>query len=79
MMPEHCRAARGWLDLSQRDLAAAAKVSLSTVRNFENRRSVPITRNLRAIRAVLEARGILFVYGADDAALGIIFDHASEV
>lgn len=62
MSPEQCRAARGWLDWSQSDLAAAANVSLSTVRDFEKGRRVPIGNNLAAIRAALEARGLGFVY-----------------
>lgn len=62
MTPEQCRAARGWLDWSQSDLAAAANVSLSTVRDFEKGRRVPIGNNLAAIRAALEAMGLGFVY-----------------
>ena len=42
MTPEQCRAARGWLDLSQDALAAASRVSLSTVRDFEKGRRTPI-------------------------------------
>jgi DNA-binding transcriptional regulator YiaG len=63
MTPEQCRAARGWLDWSQDDLANAAHVSLSTVRDFEKARHVPIANNLTAIRAALEAQGIVFVDG----------------
>ncbi|MBB4201175.1 hypothetical protein CCR94_03315 [Rhodoblastus sphagnicola] len=66
MTPEQCRAARGWLGWSQSDLAAAANVSLSTVRDFEKGRRIPIGNNLAAIRAALEAKGLGFVY-ADDA------------
>lgn len=61
MTPGQCRAARGFLDISQEDLAKAANVGLSTVRNFEKKRSVPIGNNLAAIQAELEARGIQFV------------------
>ena len=61
MTPEQCRAARGWLDWSQDDLASAAHVSLSTVRDFEKGRHVPIANNLAAMKAALEARGIGFV------------------
>jgi len=63
MTPEQCRAARGWLNWSQSDLATAAKVSLSTVRDFEKGRRVPIANNLAAIHAALEGRGIDFVDG----------------
>lgn len=61
MTPEQCRAARGWLDWSQDDLASAANVSLSTVRDFEKGRHVPIANNLAAMKAALEAQGIVFV------------------
>jgi DNA-binding transcriptional regulator YiaG len=69
MTPEQSRAARGWLAWGQQELAEAARVSLSTVRDFERGRRVPIGNNLAAMRAALEAKGIAFV---DDAgALGI--------
>lgn len=60
MTPEQCRAARGWLDISQSELANAANVSLSTVRDFEKGRRVPIGNNLSAIKGALEAKGIFF-------------------
>lgn len=61
MSPEQCRAARGWLDISQQELADTANVSLSTVRDFEKGRRVPIGNNLSAIRGALEAKGIGFM------------------
>ncbi|MDR3449521.1 MAG: helix-turn-helix transcriptional regulator [Alphaproteobacteria bacterium] len=76
MTPEQCRAARAWLDWSQSDLAAAAKVSNSTVRDFEAGRRVPIANNLGAMRAVLESAGIGFVFqddGVDTKACGITY------
>jgi len=69
MTPEQSRAARGWLDWGQAELAAAAGVSLSTVRDYEKGRRVPIGNNLRAMQAALEAKGIGFVDGG--SALGI--------
>lgn len=58
LSPEQCRAARGWLNWTQEDLAAKANVSLSTVRDFEKERRVPIANNLEAMERVLEANGI---------------------
>src|SRR5271170_4101937 len=66
---EQCRAARAWLDWSQDDLAAAAHVSQSTVRDFEKGRRTPIENNLEAMKVALESRGMGFV--DDDKTWGI--------
>ncbi|WP_461658210.1 helix-turn-helix domain-containing protein [Methylorubrum aminovorans] len=69
MTREQSRAARGWLDWGQQELASAAGVSLSTVRDFEKGRRDPIPATLSAMRAALEAQGIAFL--SDDETLGI--------
>jgi transcriptional regulator with XRE-family HTH domain len=51
--------------MSQPQLAAAARVGLSTVRDFERGARNPITNNLAAIRNALEDAGVKFV-AADD-------------
>ena len=75
MTPEQSRAARAWLDWSQDELAAKASVSLSTVRDFEKARRVPIANNLTAMRAALEGAGIAFVDGATP---GITYKHGKR-
>lgn len=68
MSPEQCRAARGWLGWSQQTLADRAKISVSTLKDFENRKRRPIANNLAAIRGALEAAGIEFT---NDGAPGV--------
>lgn len=61
MISEQCRAARAWLDWSQAQLAKAATVGVSTVRDFEAGRREPTRNNLAAMKAALEDGGISFV------------------
>lgn len=71
LAPEQSRAARGWLDWSQEELAKRANVSLSTVRDFEKGRRTPIGNNLAAMLHALEAGGIRPVH-KDGAPAGIM-------
>lgn len=73
MTPEQSRAARGWLDWSQEELATRSRVSLSTVRDFEKGRRTPIANNLDAMRRALEAAGIGF--SADPAGIAVQRDN----
>ena len=76
MTPQQSRAARGWLDWGQQELATAAGVSLSTVRDYEKGRRVPIGATLAAMRVALEKKGIAFV--DDGGTSGIIGPRARD-
>ena len=55
------RAARGLLDWSQTELGGRSNLSESTIRDFEKGRRLPSPNNLAAVRAALEAAGVIFV------------------
>ena len=61
MTPEQSRAARGLLYWSQQQLADAAGLGLSTVRDFEKGRRDPLPANLEAMKHALEVKGVLFL------------------
>ena len=69
--PEQCRAARGWLGWSQRDLAKKANIGLSTLKDFENGHRTPIANNLEAIQRALKGAGIELEYAANGSAIGV--------
>lgn len=68
LTPEQSRAARGWLDWTQQDLADKASVSLSTVRDFEKGRRSPIQNNLGAMERVFRSSGVRFLFDGQRAA-----------
>jgi transcriptional regulator with XRE-family HTH domain len=50
----HCRAARGFLNWSQEELAKKAGTAKQTIINFESGKREPYERTLKNIRAALE-------------------------
>jgi len=58
---EQIRAARALLDLNQNELAKLAGISMRTLNTLERAAVAPRTETLRALQAVLEARGIEFL------------------
>ena len=58
--PQESRAAGGLLDWTQTQLAQAALVGLSTVRNFERERRETTAANLAAIHGAFERAGVIF-------------------
>jgi transcriptional regulator with XRE-family HTH domain len=73
MTPGQCRAARAFLDISQPELATAANVGVSTVRDFEAGRRTPMANNLKAIQAEFEARGIRFLEKDEGGTCGVLY------
>ena len=71
MSPEQCRAARAWIGWSQQALADHAKVSLSTVKDFENGSRKPIANNLNALRSAIEKAGIQLIFSQDGKPKGV--------
>lgn len=61
LKPEQVRAGRALLDWSQGALAGAAGISLSTVKDFEAGRRVPVPVNMTTIQTTLEAAGVEFI------------------
>jgi transcriptional regulator with XRE-family HTH domain len=59
--PGQCKAARALLELTQGDLADAAKLGLSTIVDFEKKRRQVSVDAIQAIRDALAARGVEFI------------------
>lgn len=59
--PAQSRAARALLEWSQEELARAAHLGLSTIRDFEKGRRTPSHNNMLGIRTALEAAGVIFI------------------
>jgi DNA-binding transcriptional regulator YiaG len=78
MTPGQCRAARAFLQISQDDLAKAANVGVSTVRDFEVGKRAPIAATQAAMRAALESKGVRFVDRGGDGALGVLYSEPQK-
>jgi transcriptional regulator with XRE-family HTH domain len=61
MTPAQSRAARGLLKWNQDELAREARVSVVTVRNFENEKSSPQRATIDVMRRAIEAAGVEFI------------------
>lgn len=72
MKPEQSRAARGWLGWTQAKLAEEASVGLSTIKDFEAGKRIPIANNLQAMRRALEAVGIKFTEDTVSGPIGML-------
>jgi transcriptional regulator with XRE-family HTH domain len=59
--PGQCKAARALLELTQSELADAARLGLSTIVDFEKKRRQVSVAAIQAIRDALAARGLEFI------------------
>jgi transcriptional regulator with XRE-family HTH domain len=71
MNSRQSRAARGLLKWSQRELAEASGIGLSTVADFENDKREPWPDNLTAIRWALEEAGVEFIPARSGKGVGV--------
>ena len=74
MNSQQSRAARALLKWSQRELAHASGVALSTVADFENDKREPWSDNLIAIRRALENAGVEFIPAKSGKGVGVRLD-----
>lgn len=63
LVAAHVAGARGMLKMSQKDLAEAAGVGESTIKDFETGKRLPRPESLQRIQEALERRGIEFSNG----------------
>ena len=71
VFPEQCRAARAWLGWSQEELAKRARIGLTTLKDFEGGKRVPMRNNLEAVRSVLEGAGIGLLFDKEGRPHGV--------
>jgi transcriptional regulator with XRE-family HTH domain len=65
------RAARALLGWNQADLAAAAKISLPTVKRYETGTRTPIPAIMSAVRRALEDAGVEFIPAKNGRGVGV--------
>ena len=63
MTPAQCRAARGLVNISMAQLAAAAVVPAVVIFDFEGGYGKPKPEDLTAIQGALERAGVKFIEG----------------
>lgn len=61
MTPAQCRAARALIGKEQGEIAQAAGIARATLIDFEKGQRLPRDQTVAAIRAALEAAGVIFV------------------
>lgn len=71
VIPAQIRAARSLLNWSQEDLAAAAAVALTSVRDIEGEKRAGDSRTFEKVRRALENEGVEFLSGSADYGPGL--------
>jgi transcriptional regulator with XRE-family HTH domain len=71
ILPAQIRAARALLDWSQEQLADAAEIGTSTVRDFESQRRTTAGEGMPAMKRALENAGIVFLPSEGDDGPGV--------
>ncbi len=71
MTPAQCRAARGLLNWTQKDLARRSGVTINSIRTFEAGKTTPIRNNMAALVGALEQSGAMLVPEDDGAGPGV--------
>ena len=72
--PEQCRAARAILDISQKALADASGVSLTTIKEFEMGKREPKAYVLQALMVILTNRNIRLIEDETQTGVAIAKD-----
>lgn len=71
VVPAQIRAGRALLDWSQEQLATAAEVGLSTVRDLESQKRPAETAAAAAVRRALENERVIFIEGSAETGPGV--------
>ena len=61
LTPAQCRAGRALLKWTQRDLAERSAISDTSIRHFENEKTIPHKATLILLRQTLENAGVAFL------------------
>ena len=78
LTPGQCRAARGFLDWTQEELAERATVSRGTVRDFEKGRHTLHRSTQTLLASAFQAAGVVFLC-SDDGESGVMLKTAPKL
>ncbi len=70
--PEQCRAARGFLNWSQEELAEKVRVGKTAIGDFEREKTIPYKKTLEDIKKAFEDAGIELVNGGNGQSVKLL-------